>query len=93
MLDSQSSAYNKWAEKGSVKFDPSEGERLRDFPGQYDYAAVINYNRNGVKGKGGAIFLHVHGRGATAGCVSITKANMATFLRTVTSGDTITIIR
>lgn len=73
VLDSQSSAYNKWAEKGSVKFDPSEGERLRDFPGQYDYAAVINYNRNGVKGKGGAIFLHVHvhGRGATAGCVSI----------------------
>lgn len=44
-----------------------------------------------VKGKGGAIFLHVHGHGATAGCVSVTAANMRTFRRHVHPGDTITI--
>ena len=92
VLDPSSSAYNSWAEQGSVAFDASEGERLRDYPGQYNYVAVIDYNRRpAVKGKGGAIFLHVHGRGATAGCVSISEANMKTFLRHVAAGDHITI--
>lgn len=92
VLDSSSSAYNSWAEQGSVAFDASEGERLRDYPGQYNYVAVIDYNRwPARKGKGGAIFLHVHGKGATAGCVSISEANMKTFLRHVAAGDHITI--
>ena len=40
-----------------------------------------------MKGKGGAIFLHVHGQRPTAGCVSITEANMVLHLAHVTPGD------
>ena len=92
VLDSRSAFYNQWRESSQGGFRTGPGERLRDFPGQYNYSAVINYNRwPAVKGKGGAIFLHVHGRGATGGCVSITEANMKNFLRHVSAGDTITI--
>ncbi len=92
VLDSRSAFYNQWRESSQGGFRTGPGERLRDFPGQYNYSAVINYNRwPAVKGKGGAIFLHVHGRGATGGCVSITETNMKNFLRHVSAGDTITI--
>lgn len=92
VLDSRSAFYNQWRESSQGGFRTGPGERLRDFAGQYDYSAVINYNRwPAVKGKGGAIFLHVHGRGATGGCVSITETNMKNFLRHVSAGDTITI--
>lgn len=92
VLDSRSAFYNQWRESSQGGFRTGPGERLRDYPGQYNYSAVINYNRwPAVKGKGGAIFLHVHGRGATAGCVSVTETNMKSFLRHVDAGDTITI--
>ncbi|MDU7360019.1 MAG: L,D-transpeptidase family protein [Propionibacteriaceae bacterium] len=92
VLDSRSAFYNQWREASSGGFRTRASERLRSYPGQYDYVAVINYNRwPAVKGKGGAIFLHVHGRGATAGCVSVTEANMKNFLRHASKGDTITI--
>lgn len=90
VLDPGSSYYNQWRQSSQGGFRRSGGERLMDFPGQYDYAAVINYNRSpAVKGKGGAIFLHVNGAGATAGCVSISKPNMKRFLATVVPGDQI----
>ncbi len=92
VLDNQSRYYNQWREGRLGGFDKGDSERLISYPGQYDYAAVIDYNRSpAVNGKGGAIFLHVHGRGATAGCVSITEANMRMFLRSVAAGDTIAI--
>ena len=92
VLDPQSPFYNQWREGSSGGFQKGDSERLVDFPGQYAYAAVIDYNRwPAVQGKGGAIFLHVHGKGTTAGCVSVTAENMKTFLRNVTVGDPITI--
>lgn len=58
----------------------SEAERLMAYKSQYNPAIVINFNlpytdANGVRHyadttKGGGIFLHVNGSGATAGCVS-----------------------
>jgi L,D-peptidoglycan transpeptidase YkuD (ErfK/YbiS/YcfS/YnhG family) len=75
-------------------------ERLSDFPVQYAYALVIDFNRpvastvawRADRGeyvtnhpanvrRGSAIFLHVNGKGATAGCVSIPRANMISVLR------------
>jgi L,D-peptidoglycan transpeptidase YkuD (ErfK/YbiS/YcfS/YnhG family) len=49
-------------------------------------AAIIDFNRtmNGAKTdtrRGGGIFLHVNGSGATAGCVSLRWADMAKVLR------------
>lgn len=90
MLDPDSAYYNQWRQAAQGGFDKSDSERLMSFPGQYDYAAVINYNRwPAVKGKGGAIFLHVNGPGATAGCVSISQHNMLLFLATAATGDQI----
>lgn len=49
-------------------------ERLKDYPGQYRWSVVVNFNRPApVRHRGSGIFLHVNGRGATAGCVSTPK--------------------
>lgn len=55
-------------------------ERLADYPSQYRWSVVIDFNRpHPVKRHGSGIFLHVNGRGATAGCVSAKR----TFVRYV----------
>ena len=57
-------------------------ERLGSMGAQYDYAAVINFNRpKPVIGRGAGIFLHAYGSGATAGCVSIRHDHMRAVLR------------
>jgi L,D-peptidoglycan transpeptidase YkuD (ErfK/YbiS/YcfS/YnhG family) len=60
----------------------NSSERLATMGTQYDYAAVIDFNRpNPVIGRGAGIFLHAFGRGATAGCVSIRHDRMSGILR------------
>jgi L,D-peptidoglycan transpeptidase YkuD (ErfK/YbiS/YcfS/YnhG family) len=78
----------------------AQAERLAAYPKQYEYAAVIDFNRPvkssvrwdakrgeyvsskpAVAGRGSAIFLHINGTGSTAGCVSVTRANMIKVLR------------
>lgn len=49
-------------------------ERLKDYAGQYRWSVVVDFNRpTPVRHRGSGIFLHVNGRGATAGCVSTPK--------------------
>lgn len=74
----------------------NSSERLADFGNQYAHALVINFNRAPdlkVAKRGSGIFLHVNGRGATAGCVSISKDRMRTVLSYLRPGDRITITR
>jgi L,D-peptidoglycan transpeptidase YkuD (ErfK/YbiS/YcfS/YnhG family) len=78
----------------------SQAERLAAYPTQYEYTAVIDFNRPAassvtwnstyseyVTGKpvnttrGSAIFLHIIGAGATAGCVSLGRTNLINVLR------------
>lgn len=78
----------------------SRSERLAAFPKQYEYAAVIDFNRPARASvrwdakrkqyvtskpantkRGSAIFLHVNGRGSTAGCVSLRRADLVRVLR------------
>ena len=71
-------------------------EQLRSYTTQYRYSVVLDYNlpsgikwKNGQRiatepadtRKGGGIFLHVNGTGATAGCVSIARDDMRSLLR------------
>ncbi|WP_412080228.1 L,D-transpeptidase family protein [Streptomyces sp. SJL17-1] len=61
------------------------GERgsghLINHPTRYAKALVIDFNRwPAVPGRGAGIFLHVHGSGATAGCVSVPRATMDRFM-------------
>ena len=59
-----------------------EAEHLVDYGAQYAYGAVINFNIPVVSTRsGGGIFLHVNGKGATAGCVSLRAADMLNVLR------------
>ncbi|MFF4742975.1 hypothetical protein ACGF3K_07055 [Streptomyces sp. NPDC047980] len=49
-------------------------EHLVDHPTRYAKALVIDFNRrSAVPGRGAGTFLHVNGKGATAGCVSVPR--------------------
>lgn len=75
--DNASPYYNRYRNKAQGGFrwwlplsDENGSERLKDFPRQYEDAIVLDYNQEQVRHRGAGIFLHVNGRGATAGCVS-----------------------
>jgi L,D-peptidoglycan transpeptidase YkuD (ErfK/YbiS/YcfS/YnhG family) len=75
--DNGSRFYNRYRNKAQGGFrwwlPPSHAnssERLLAFPVAYDLSIVTSYNRGQVRHRGAGIFLHVNGRGATAGCVS-----------------------
>lgn len=75
--DNAARAYNRWVEPRPADCRASEAERLADYPTQYARALVIGFNyARPVRGRGAGIFLHVDGRGATAGCVSVPAATM-----------------
>ncbi len=86
----------------SDRWRTSEAERLTDYKSQYSPAIVINYNlpwtdSAGVRHyadttKGGAIFLHNNGSGATAGCVSIPADRMDNIARWLNPAKTPAII-
>lgn len=77
VLDNQSRFYNRYRNKSRGGFrwwlpasHADSSERLRDYPQQYEFSVVTGFNSRQVRHRGGAIFLHVNGSGATAGCVS-----------------------
>ncbi|MER7949841.1 L,D-transpeptidase family protein [Streptomyces sp. NPDC096079] len=70
--DNASRAYNRWVEGLPRDCRATEAEHLASYATQYAYALVIGFNYDRpVRGRGAGIFLHVNGRGATAGCVSV----------------------
>lgn len=99
--DNASSYYNQLRNKNKGGFrwwlpssDDNSSERLKSYPGQYDYAVVINFNRpDPVRHRGAGIFLHVNGDGPTAGCVSISRKHLRVVLAYLRSGDKIVIHR
>jgi L,D-peptidoglycan transpeptidase YkuD (ErfK/YbiS/YcfS/YnhG family) len=81
------SSYNtwqKWSRTRCWSFD--EAEKLVSYGAQYEAAAVIDFNipspgRPADVRRGGGIFLHVNGSGATAGCVSLARSDLLRVLR------------
>ncbi|MFD3501147.1 L,D-transpeptidase [Streptomyces sp. NPDC058678] len=70
--DNDSRSYNRWVEPRPAHCRAAEAERLISYRTQYAYALVVGFNyAKPVRGRGAGIFLHVNGRGATAGCVSV----------------------
>ncbi|MFF3331970.1 L,D-transpeptidase [Streptomyces sp. NPDC002888] len=70
--DNRSRSYNRWTEPRPADCRAAESEHLVAYRTQYAHALVIGFNyRNPVHGRGAGIFLHVNGRGPTAGCVSV----------------------
>ena len=77
MQDNASRFYNRYRNRAQGGFrwwlpssHPNSSERLTDFRRQYDLSIVIDFNPGQVRHRGSGIFLHMNGRGATAGCVS-----------------------
>lgn len=80
--DGGSRSYNRWTEPRAADCRAAEAERLTDYRAQYAHALVIGFNyHRPVRGRGAGIFLHVNGRGATAGCVSVPRTAMRKILR------------
>ncbi|MEU9283637.1 L,D-transpeptidase family protein [Streptomyces sp. NPDC048275] len=80
--DNGSRAYNRWTEPRPADCRAVQSERLKAYPTQYAYAFVIGFNyERPVRGRGAGIFLHVNGRGATAGCVSVPVDAMRRIVR------------
>ncbi|MDN3955814.1 L,D-transpeptidase family protein [Sporolactobacillus laevolacticus] len=76
--DSNDSKYNTWQE-GDHFNKPSE--HLADYPVQYEYAVVINYNTARTPWAGSGFFIHVSNGSYTAGCVSLPESQMVQLLR------------
>ncbi|MGW8765981.1 hypothetical protein ACWGN5_26135 [Streptomyces sp. NPDC055815] len=71
----------RWVEGLPRDCRAEEAERLASYGTQYAYALVIGFNyERPVRGRGAGIFLHVNGRGATAGCVSVPEDAMRAVL-------------
>jgi L,D-peptidoglycan transpeptidase YkuD (ErfK/YbiS/YcfS/YnhG family) len=80
--DNASAAYNRWTEPLAADCAPGEAEHLVTYEMQYGHALVIGFNYDRpVRGRGAGIFLHVNGKGATAGCVSVPERAMRAVLR------------
>lgn len=70
--DNGSRSYNRWTQPRPADCRAAESEHLVAYRTQYALALVIGFNyAKPVRGRGAGIFLHVDGRGATAGCVSV----------------------
>lgn len=82
--DPASPLYNEWVDRR--KHDPGASPEPMHVVPAYDYAAVIAYNTKRVPGLGSAIFLHVGTGGATAGCVSLPRAELIKVLRWLRPG-------
>ncbi|ARP69351.1 hypothetical protein LK07_05740 [Streptomyces pluripotens] len=80
--DNDSRSYNRWVEPLPTDCAATESEHLVAYPAQYAYGLVIGFNYDRpVRGRGAGIFLHVNGRAATAGCVSVPEEAMRRILR------------
>ncbi|TPQ22343.1 L,D-transpeptidase family protein [Streptomyces sporangiiformans] len=79
--DNDSRSYNRWTDPRPADCRAAEAEHLISYGRQYAYALVIGFNyERPVRGRGAGIFLHVNGRGATAGCVSVPRDAMRRIL-------------
>ncbi|GAA3052900.1 L,D-transpeptidase family protein [Streptomyces roseofulvus] len=79
--DNDSRAYNRWVEKLPADCRAAEAEHIVAYGTQYAHALVIGFNyARPVRRRGAGIFLHVNGRGATAGCVSVPADAMRAIL-------------
>ena len=93
--DSDSQYYNQLVDERKVsRKHKSMDEQLIKYKGSYNYCMFIDYNAEGVPGKGSCIFLHCYGKNKyTAGCVAIPEGMMKKIVRWAREGTKIVIRR
>lgn len=88
--DSSSKYYNQFVSTKNVKKDwkDSYGEQLYRYTTPYEYSLFLDYNKEGTKGKGSAIFLHAFsGKEYTAGCIAIPVVKLKSLLQKIEMDD------
>ena len=87
--------YNRLIDVSKVSYTPSsKDEHLIDFGAVYNHCLFIDYNKDGEKDKGSAIFLHCQGKNAyTGGCVALPERVMIKLLSTLNPGAKIVIYK
>ena len=83
--DSSSPLYNQYVrtDGSETEWSKEESERIIDYPRAYGYCLFIGYNIEGTPHMGSCFFLHCSTGGPTAGCVSVSEADMAFILRNI----------
>jgi L,D-peptidoglycan transpeptidase YkuD (ErfK/YbiS/YcfS/YnhG family) len=86
--DNASLHYNRYRNKSDGGFrwwlpasNVNASERLTDYRRPYEWSIVTGFNLEQVRHRGSGIFLHVNGRGATAGCVSAPRRFLRALVR------------
>ena len=77
--DGESTFYNQIVER-TPSADWKSSEKMRAV-NQYKWGAVVSHNTPAHKGDGSCIFLHIAGKGPTAGCTSMREEDLVTLLR------------
>lgn len=74
--------YNKMS-RLDPQHPPKSFELMRRHDGVYRNGAVIDYNRDGVKGRGSCIFFHLNNtrKGPTAGCTAMEEQPLLELIR------------
>lgn len=77
--------YNQFVDVTKVNHKCGEDDqRLIHYVPQFNYVLFIDYNKEGIFGKGSAIFLHCRGKKRyTYGCVAVTEEDMVRVMQQV----------
>lgn len=90
---SGSKYYNQMVDMREIdrKYTSSD-EYLINYKGEYNYCMFIDYNKNGVEGKGSCIFLHCTGnKKSTSGCIAVPESTMKKIVQWAKPGAKIVI--
>jgi D-alanyl-D-alanine dipeptidase len=77
--DVESTFYNQIVER-TASADWSSSEKMRSI-NVYKWGAVVSHNSPPQKSAGSCVFLHIAGKGATAGCTAMAEEDLVTLLR------------
>ncbi|MEG0935848.1 MAG: L,D-transpeptidase family protein [Clostridia bacterium] len=86
--------YNRLVDtRKAPDYKPSRAdEQLIKYAPNYNYCLFVDYNKEGVAGKGSAIFLHCKGRSkSTGGCIAVDERVMKSLVQTLGAGAKIVI--
>lgn len=94
--DEKSRYYNQLVNENEVNRDWISAEDLMTQAPQYNYGLVLDYNKEGVPGKGSAIFLHCpksSNNTGTSGCISVPQEYMKQILCGVDADTRIVLVQ
>ncbi len=86
--DCDSPYYNQLADISKTGLQWKSAEHLIEVT-PYEYAVVVRYNPDCIRGAGSGIFLHCEAGKPTAGCISVDRDSLVTILQTLKSDSMI----